>query len=46
MAYWEGAARVGVWGNPVSPHPRPREGEGAALKPGDGETGFPHPLTR
>ena len=26
--------------------PRPREGEGAALAQGDGETGFPHPSAR
>jgi len=38
------SSRSGVWGNQVSPHPRPREG--LALKQGDGETWFPHPLTR
>ena len=33
-----------MWGNRVSPRPRPREG--LALTQGDGETGFPHPPAR
>jgi len=35
---------AGVWGNPVSPHPRPREG--LALTQGSGETRFPQTPTR